>query len=194
MRGMDALYKGLNADNEEFFQDLWCARYLEMFLYLKGKKPDGDTLEEMAEIWLAFADRGTKRSDLDKAAEVALDDLLTEPNAVTHYAYETEALRKRDRATEAVNAVPARSDKNYELQKAMRYWSQQTGFYIDIIADEAALQAMKDAGVKKVRWITQHDEKVCNECDPLDQKVFDIDHVPEKPHPRCRCWLEPVMT
>lgn len=172
-RGMESLYKGLNSDNETAFRELYAARYKELYLYLKHSWPGEDELDDLVEIYLA--------------------NLLTDPNPVTHYAYDSEVLRKRDRAIEAVNSVPTKSEKDYEFEKAMRYWSQQTGFYIDIIADEAALQSMKDCGVKKVRWHTQEDKKVCDECKERNNKVYDIDAVPEKDHPRCRCWLSPVQ-
>lgn len=171
-RTMDSLYKSLKNDNERKFRELYCARYRELFLFLKRSWPDDDAVDDLVEIYLA--------------------KLLTEPNSLTHYAYDAECLRKRDRAVEAVNAVQNASDKDEEFQKAMRYWSRQTGFYVDIIADAAALQAMKDCGVQKVMWHTQKDEKVCDDCEPLDGKIFDINHVPEKQHLHCRCWLEPV--
>lgn len=171
-RQMEALYKALNRENEEKFRDLYATRYREMYLYLKHSWPDDDEVDDLVEIYLA--------------------NLLTEPNELTRYAYDSEVLRKRDRAIEAINAAPTRQDKDYEFEKAMRYWSQQTGFYIDIIADDAALQSMKDSGVKKVIWHTQDDEKVCDDCEPRNNRVYDIDDVPPKAHLRCRCWLEPV--
>lgn len=170
---LEVLYKSLNRENEEKFRNLYETRYREMYLYLKKSWPDDDEVDDLAEIYLAL--------------------LLTEPNEITRYAYDAEVLRKRDRAIEAINSAPNRADKDYELEKAMRYWSQQTGFYIDIIADEAALQAMKDSGVKKVRWHTQEDNKVCDDCEPRNNRVYAIDKVPPKEHPRCRCWLEPVL-
>lgn len=170
---LEVLYKSLNRENEEKFRDLYATRYREMYLYLKKSWPDDDEVDDLAEIYLAL--------------------LLTEPNEITRYAYDAEVLRKRDRAIEAINSAPSKPEKDYELEKAMRFWSQQTGFYIDIIADEAALQAMKDCGVKKVRWHTQEDNKVCDDCEPRNNRVYDIDKVPPKEHPRCRCWLEPIL-
>lgn len=171
-RSMEALYKALNRECEAKFRELYCARYRELVLYLKHSWPEDDEVEELAEIYLA--------------------NLLTEPNELTRYAYDSEVLRKRDRAIEGINSAPTKSDKDYEFEKALRYWSQQTGFYIDIIADDAAIQAMKDSGVKKVRWHTQEDERVCQDCEDHKGKIYDIDDVPPKEHLRCRCWLEPI--
>lgn len=55
--------------------------------------------------------------------------------------------------------------------------------------DRAAITAYKDAGVKKVQWITQQDGHVCKECIARDGLIFPVDRVPGKPHYKCRCYL-----
>lgn len=170
-RSLTELYDDLDDANRRQFRWLWGGRYREVCGFLKH----------------------TVREDiLDDLMEMHLAGLLSQPNPLTGYSYETETMRKRDRAIESINAAGSRSDKDLAFDRAMRYWSQQTGFYIDIVADEAALQAMKDSGVKKVRWITSEDNRVCDDCKDLNGKVFDIDNVPDKPHVRCRCWLVPA--
>ena len=77
-------------------------------------------------------------------------------------------------------------------EKAMRYWSKQTGQYAIDVTDEAVKLAYSDAGIEEVMWITARDELVCDECGPLDGKVFPIDRVPPKPHWGCRCKRYPV--
>ena len=48
----------------------------------------------------------------------------------------------------------------------------------------------REAGVKKVKWLTAHDERTCSECGELDGKVFGLDDAPGPPrHPACRCCL-----
>lgn len=172
IRSLDELYKRLRGDNEEEFFSLYVTRYREIYMYLKRSWPPKKEVEDLAELFIA--------------------KILTEPSAITNYAYDAESLRKRDRAAEAINSERTKTAKDFQFEKALRFWSQQTGFYIDIIADEAALQSMKDCGVKRVRWRTQDDEKVCADCEEHKNKVYDIDKVPVKEHPRCRCWLEPV--
>lgn len=171
-RHFEELYRNLGRDSEEAFRALYRSRYQEMYMYLKQSWPDEDELDELVEIYLS--------------------NLLTEPHPLTHYAFDSETLRKRDRAVEAVNSETAKNDKEFEFERAMRYWSQQNGFYLDIVSDDAALEAMKNCGVKKVRWMAEPDDKTCKTCDSLHGKVFDIDRVPEKPHINCRCWLVPV--
>ena len=48
----------------------------------------------------------------------------------------------------------------------------------------------KHAGVKKVRWLTAEDDRVCPVCGPLSEKVFTFDDAPNIPaHPACRCTV-----
>lgn len=60
--------------------------------------------------------------------------------------------------------------------------------------NQGALNRYHDVGVTKVRWITARDDHVCDECEALDGKEFDIDSVPNIPlHPHCRCTVAPVV-
>lgn len=117
-------------------------------------------------------------------------DFLEEEDFVTLYRYAPELTRKRDRLVEALAMT---SKPNREIDKALKYLIMQTTHYADKATAEAELQAMKDAGVKKVMWLTERDDRVCDICYPLDGKVFDIDKTPPIPqHYNCRCILIPV--
>ena len=53
----------------------------------------------------------------------------------------------------------------------------------------------REVGVKKVKWLTASDRRVCEICRNLDGKVFEIDEAPGPPaHPLCRCsataWID----
>lgn len=122
----------------------------------------------------------------DKAWLLAI---LALPNPLTKYIYDAEVYRKRDRAAEAVNASTA---KVAEYRKALKYWSRMTGWYADIITDEAGLKSFRDAGVKKVIWRTQKDGKVCHECEERDGVEYPINNIPPKPHLGCRCYFTAV--
>lgn len=64
---------------------------------------------------------------------------------------------------------------------------------------EANHQAYKDSNVvKKIEWRTAKDELVCPICGPLSGKKSDINTGFDKyglppAHPRCRCWIVPVI-
>ena len=117
-----------------------------------------------------------------------VDRVMSEPNPVTGYRFDTEAERKAERLAETLEVAAKR---NVEIDKAIRYWSQQCGQFAINVTDYAMVEAFEDAGIEFVRWITQKDERVCRECGPRDEVIFAIDEIPTK-HYRCRCWLKPV--
>lgn len=118
-----------------------------------------------------------------------LDRVLTTPSEVMKYSYGSEVIRKRDRLLEALIAT---SGSVAEIDKAMRYWTQMTGWFAVEVADQAVAQAREDIGVNEVVWCSEHDNKVCGHCWKLNGKVFRADAVPSKPHPNCRCWTVDV--
>ncbi len=61
------------------------------------------------------------------------------------------------------------------------------------MVDTARIDTFKKNGIRRVKWQTQEDEKVCEECNERDGKIYPIDNIPTKPHYRCRCWVEPVL-
>lgn len=125
-----------------------------------------------------------------------VDGILNEYNAVTGYLYYPEADRKRARLAEAlIAAVIAglRADYHKELHKFANLWHTQTLQYGETVVDKTRLDTFKKNGIRRVRWVTQGDEKVCKECKERNGKIYDVDNVPEKPHYRCRCWIMPVL-
>ena len=171
MNSFSSMYETLLEQSESTMKTLCIERYTEMYRFLRHRPPDEDDVEALAILYL--------------------EEKMENPDERTHYAFVSETMRKRDRAAEAVNAVQGQRDKDRQFELAMRYWSQQAGFYIDIVSDDMALRAMRDCGVKFVKWHIQNDDRVCDDCHDLDGEVFKIDEVPTK-HLRCRCWLEPV--
>lgn len=115
--------------------------------------------------------------------------LLDSYDPVYLVVYTNEVERKRDRLIEGVIAAP---NKTKEFRRGLSMWARFTAHECDRVTDEATLNAFRDAGVKKVRWRTEEDDKVCPVCGPRDKKVYSIDNIPAKPHINCRCWLEAV--
>ena len=112
--------------------------------------------------------------------------MLEEVDPVTMYAFMTETDRKKQRLIEALSVSPNRDE---EIDRAMRYWAMQVGQYIDNSVYMARNEAFSRAGVEFVRWVTQEDERVCDDCDELDGQIFAIEEVPPPQHWRCRCYL-----
>lgn len=177
IRLTDRLYKNLDEKAKTWMKDLYILRYEEAFKSVAGKRKDRVELDD---------------DEIDELAEMELANLLEEPDAVTHYAYNAEVMRKRDRLKEALDSVSSQSEREYEIQKAMRFWSQMVAQYCDTTSDAATVKAFQNAGVERVMWHTQKDQRVCGECDELDGKVFSVTALPPKPHWGCRCWITPI--
>jgi hypothetical protein len=109
-------------------------------------------------------------------------------DATTKYVYEHEVDRKRARLYEALMSTKT----NAEFITAFNLWWRQTSQYAITISDTAVIQAFKDKGIKKVKWNTEKDNRVCHTCKDRNGKVYDIDKVPDKPHYGCRCWYSEV--
>ena len=84
------------------------------------------------------------------------------------------------------------TDRDMEINKALRAWVQQLAQYAINMTDYAMLQAMEDAGIREAEWVSVADERRCHECSSLDGRMFRIDEFPSKPHMRCRCRMRPV--
>lgn len=116
-------------------------------------------------------------------------DMLEDYNKVTLYQFTNEVERKKQRTAEAILAA---QNKNREVDKALRLWTLQIAQYMDDTVVYATLDAFEEAGIKKVQWITEKDNRVCEDCRRLDGEIFDIDKVPPRQHFRCRCILKPI--
>ena len=115
--------------------------------------------------------------------------LLAAYNAVTKVIYDNDVDRKRQYTAEGINSSTA---KVTEFRRGLHWWADLTLSYADIVTDESTLKAYRDAGVRRVRWVTAGDERVCETCRERNGKVYSINSIPPKPHRRCRCVYEPV--
>lgn len=62
------------------------------------------------------------------------------------------------------------------------------------IQTEAAKKRYEDSGVKKVQIWADKDERQCDVCGELHEKIFLVgEQVPVPAHPRCRCCIIPVI-
>lgn len=109
---------------------------------------------------------------------------------VTKYIFDTEADRKRARAFESL----AVSKDPSEVDKALRLFHNQVKQWADEVTDEATMEAYIAAGIKKVKWKTEEDARVCPECGERNNEIYPINSVPDKPHINCRCYLLPVKS
>ena len=119
-----------------------------------------------------------------------VDDVLNQTDFITLYRFDTETERK---AYALAETLEVSQDRDYEINKALRFWSQQLGQYAINITDYAVIQAFMDYGLEYAMWESENDNVVCNECYSYDQQVFRIDELPVKPHWGCRCRFRPVF-
>lgn len=62
------------------------------------------------------------------------------------------------------------------------------------IQTEAAKQRYKDYGIQKVQIWADEDERRCEHCGKLHEKIYFVgEAVPVPAHPRCRCCVLPVV-
>lgn len=190
------LYKDIDEFVKRKLKELYELRYDEIIEYLIfiGFFDEDENINDTVDLveLLVFKDVSVIGSEVKEKAEIYVDELLEEPNPLTHYAYNTEILRKRDKAVEAVNSVKGKGNKREEISKHKRYISSQIIFYVDITSQRAELQAYIDAGVEKVQRHEMDDEKTCKECFDADGKIYVIDNIPPIPHLHCRRWFTPV--
>lgn len=115
-------------------------------------------------------------------------------NPVTRYLYGPETERKRLRiAEEMMTAKEYLDRKQYDdsLRRSANLWYTQSSQYAIGLEDKTCIETWKQGGVGQLQWVTQHDQRVCGDCDARDGKVYDIDKVPPKTHYNCRCYLIP---
>ena len=136
----------------------------------------------------------SKINEKDLKAEELLTAFLLAYNYVTGYLYDKEAERKRLRLSEEILTAREYHDRkmlNKVLQKAANLWYTKSGQYAIDIEDRTCFTVLKKAGIKKVMWVAEKDDRTCKVCRGLDGQVFDIDEVPEKQHYSCRCTIQP---
>ena len=162
------LYRRLKKVNRECFEDIYEYVYVMAYEEAKGEKPK-------------------------KIPRKRVDLILKAYNPVTKYVYIQECERKQSRMFEALMAD---AGKYYatedDFKKAKKYWLNMTKQYFIEAEDDASKDAYNDAGLWRVRWMTEQDDRVCLVCRERHGRKYTLDKVPPKPHWNCRCWLVPI--
>lgn len=148
-------------------------------------------LKDIKSAYLDIARHYYKEADGEDSVIglIWINHFLGRFDPVTKYIFDTEADRKRARAFEAI----AVTEDTAEVDKALRLFHAQVKQWGDEVTDAATLAAYESRGIKKVKWKTEEDSRVCKECGELNNKIFPIKSVPDKPHIGCRCYLLPVV-
>lgn len=200
----DKAIREMNRANLKAFSKLKLAKWDELHVIRQVDEAYAESIrlakkKYMEIAWYAYIhamyECGKDPEEAKRMARRSIDrdwllDLLEEADHITLYIFMDEAKRKEQRLLEALSVTMKR---NEEIDKALKLWTRQVGQYSINVTDAARLQAFRDAGIKKVKWITQEDERVCHVCGPMHGRVYPIDMVPAKPHINCRCELHPVL-
>ena len=125
--------------------------------------------------------------EFDAAAFVLA--LLLAYNPVTKYVFENEFDRKRARFAESLIASDTPME---EVALAKRLIAGMNAQFMDDVTFDAMVQAFRDNGTERVRWVTAVDDRRCKQCAAMHGKIYPIDKIPPKPHIHCRCWVEEV--
>lgn len=115
--------------------------------------------------------------------------LMLAYDPITKYVYENEVDRKRARFVEGVLSSETPLE---EIKAAQKLWIAMNKIFADDVTFKATIEAYKDSGVKRVKWVTSVDERRCKACASRHGKIYDINKIPTKPHRNCRCWVEVV--
>lgn len=170
-----AMFDRLLSENEKMYQKAAKKAYSSAKQKAKGLGYIEEEKEELGSEWLI--------------------GVLLAYNLVTGYLYDREAERKRLRLNEQVLTAREYDDRqmlNDGLRRgANLLWTQTLQYGIDIV-DKATLQAYKDMGVDKVRWVAELDSRTCKVCRERHGKIYELSKFPTKTHYNCRCYPEPV--
>ena len=116
---------------------------------------------------------------------------------VTGYLYKREAERKRLRLNEQILTAREFNDRQMyhdSLRKSANLWWTQTMQYGVSTVDKATIEAFKDMGVRRVKWVSIGDGRACTDCAGRNNKIYELSKIPEKTHYGCRCYIVPVET
>ena len=78
------------------------------------------------------------------------------------------------------------------LKRTFDLMFTQSSQYAQDVADTMETEVYKAASIPRVMWVTERDNRVCEECRERDGKIYPLDNVPPKPHYHCRCRIKPI--
>lgn len=175
----------------------WLSEGEEDYFYFEAGEYTSEGVNDVA----GPLERSEKASKVKRKRQAEEDDIfydmwlewfLNQPNPVTHYIWYDEAERKKNRLYEALLSCRNSADRKKAIEQALRYWTKQFEQGADNIVDEILFKRMRDDGTKYFMWITQKDERVCEDCRPRDGKIYPIGAIRPPLHYHCRCYAKPI--
>lgn len=207
-RAADREMSGLTKDIDSMFNSTAQSLPMDELNYTKAKNLSSNLYERLLErvnrVYLRIAknaiadvktilkEEGYNEDDVGLVPIELRDGLMSGYNELTGYRFDKEYERKKDRTTEALIAYLGIQERRRALKRARDLVARQIKQYGDLLIDDTYYEAYEQAGVSKVMWVTEKDEKVCSICRERDGKVYPLSDVPGKPHLNCRCHIRPV--
>ena len=200
----DKAIRDMNKRNLRAFDGLKLLKFDELNVLRSVSKVYDDSVRIAKLRYLAIAieaymaaliECGIAEKKARKRAEQNIDedwilDMLEDYDLLTLYSFNKETERKKQRTVEAILAT---HDKNEIVDRALRFWTLQVSQYADNAVVYSTIKAFKDAGIEKVRWVTEKDDRVCHVCHERDGKIYTLSELPPIPHWHCRCVIVPIL-
>ena len=120
-----------------------------------------------------------------------IEAILEGYDPLSHYVFTHEEDRKR---ALLIEAIMASQNPKEEIDAAAKRLGFMYNIYSVRVADEAAVKAFLDQGVRRVQWIAELDNRTCKVCYTRDGKIYPMSELPPKPHINCRCTLRRIDT
>lgn len=151
-----------------------------------------DAIKDVRFLLLSCGYTDATEATKDLNSTELTDNLVEGYNELTGYKFDSEFERKKDRTTEMLVAYTGLQVRRQALKRSHDLVIRQIKQYGDLLIDETYYEAYRLAGVTRVMWITENDDKVCKTCRERGGRIYRLEEVPEKPHLNCRCHLRPI--
>lgn len=180
---------------------------LELF-QKSWQKNDENMIKSFEDIYLLAAEYAKDNAAKDVKKKKAITDSSSFLNPNVEYYFKNQA-SERMKSIDYTTKKYLRDElyDAYENNETPEEWESRIKKVLDCDApkgraemiartelawayNKGLVEAHKELGTHKVRWLSVIDNKTCNDCRENDGQVFDIDNLPDIPlHPRCRCTI-----
>jgi len=128
--------------------------------------------------------------------QILLKEVL--PTYMDEWWAQIEATSRQQIRTAVATMTKEGYDTSYVVTQLEQVFSPQRAQLVAVtevtrLFAKGAQAAYKADGIKRVTWRSVRDPWVCSICGDHNNKEFDIETVEPPAHPRCRCFLSPVV-
>jgi len=170
---------------------------------LVGSIPKNSWTQSGRSLMRAWLERQASQKSLGYKAKpptelqtILLKEVL--PTYMDEWWAQIEATSRQQIRTAVATMTREGYDTSYVVKQLEQIFSPQRAQLVAVtevtrLFAKGAQAAYKADGIKRVTWRSVRDPWVCSVCGDHNGKEFDIDTVEPPAHPRCRCFLSPVV-